>query len=61
MNTRFLKYFSKELGSDFMDELKTNNDYKSSWLDFETEIEQKKRELDFDDADRLKLNISGPF
>ena len=44
-----------------MDELKTNNDYKSSWLDFETEIEQKKRELDFDDADRLKLNISGPF
>lgn len=61
MNTRFLKYFSQVLGSDFMDELKTNNEYKSSWLDFETEIEQKKRELDYDDAGRLKLNISGTF
>lgn len=57
VNARFIEYFEEVFGIRFMTEFRTNDDYRASWLDFETEIERQKRNLSFDDLDRLRLTF----
>ncbi|XP_061183555.1 heat shock 70 kDa protein 12A-like [Saccostrea echinata] len=57
VNIRIASYFEEVFGKDVMKKFRTNNEYKASWLDLETEIEQKKRTLQFDLKGRLKMSI----
>lgn len=57
INLRFFGYFKKVFGSKAMSIFKNENKHKAALYDLETEIELKKRNLDFDQRGNIKLNI----
>lgn len=57
INLRFFGYFKKVFGSKVMSIFKNENKHKAALYDLETEIELKKRNLDFDQRGNIRLNI----
>lgn len=57
INLRFFKYFEEVFGTKAMSTFKNENKHKAALYDLETEIELKKRNLDFDQRGNIKLNI----
>lgn len=57
INLRFFGYFKKVFGSKAMSIFKNENKHKAALYDLESEIELKKRTLDFDQRGNIRLNI----
>lgn len=57
INLRFFGYFKKVFGSKAMSIFKNENKHKAALYDLESEIELKKRNLDFDQRGNIRLNI----
>nr|XP_034302026.1 heat shock 70 kDa protein 12B [Crassostrea gigas]XP_034302027.1 heat shock 70 kDa protein 12B [Crassostrea gigas] len=57
INLRFFGYFKKVFGSKAMSIFKNENKHKAALYDLESEIELKKRNLDFDQRGNIRLSI----